>query len=506
MNSFVNNMTNYGNRTFTQNGCVTLKSSLNANVDMFGMASSMRRNPAKAVYLFTNAWEEDANLAIRNLFYLRDVRGGQGERKIFHMCSNWLADNVSNETFEEYIAYIPEYGRWSDVIEVLSYMLLSKDESKNYTGKMEAILRLLQKQLSKDMKAHSENKPASLLAKWFPLANNTRNKDMKKVAKYLANNLFGSEKVARLVIVGLRTHLKVLEQKLSKNEWENINYATVPSRANKKYTKAFYRHDADRYRSFIEAVNNGERKMNAGTLYPYEIVMKASGDNRSGKTEWDAMWKSLPDYTNGKSAICVVDVSGSMGSFGWKSMSVQPIHVALSLGLYFAERNESAFKGKFFTFSERPQIVDVKGNTLRDKLLRMEKADWGMSTNIERLFDLYLSLAKQSKPEDCPESIILISDMEFNEASHPYQTMFECVKEKFTREGVKLPQLVFWNVNASGHNVPVRYDEFGTNLVSGCSPSVFEMVCAGKTPIEFMLDILNGPRYNGINVFKRKEK
>jgi hypothetical protein len=195
-----------------------------------------------------------------------------------------------------------------------------------------------------------------------------------------------------------------------------------------------------------------------------------------------------------------------MGSFGWSETKVQPIHVALSLGLYFAERNESAFKGKFFTFSGCPEIVDVKGNTLRDKLLRMEKSDWGMSTDIERLFDLYLSLAKQSKPEDCPESIIIISDMEFDEATIASSTMFECVKEKFARANVKLPQLVFWNVNASGRNVPVRCDTHGTTLVSGCSPSVFEMVCAGKTPIEFMLDILNGPRYNGINVFKREEK
>ena len=204
MKTFLQNMEDFENRTITQNGCVTLRSSLNANVDMFGQASAMRRRPEEALILFTKAWEEDANLAIRNLFYLRDIRGGQGERNIFRMCSHWLADMVSNETFEEFIAYIPEYGRWDDVIDVYAYMLNSTDVRMNYTGKIEAVYRLLQKQFSEDMKAHSEDKSISLLAKWFPLANNTRNIAQKKVAKTLSKVLFGSEVDARKVVVALR--------------------------------------------------------------------------------------------------------------------------------------------------------------------------------------------------------------------------------------------------------------------------------------------------------------
>lgn len=501
MKTFLQNMEDFENRTFTANGCVTLRSSLNANVDMFGQASAMRYRPEEALTLFTKAWEEDANIAIRNLFYLRDVRGGQGERNIFRMCSRWLADMVSNETFEEFIAYIPEYGRWDDVIDVYAYMLNSTDVRMNYTGKIEAVYRLLQKQFSEDMKAHSEDKSISLLAKWFPLANNTRNIAQKKVAKTLSKVLFGSEVDARKVVVALRKHLNVLEQKLSKNEWEAVEYSTVPSCANKKYSNAFYKHDGDRYRSFIEAVNNGEMKMKAGTLYPYEIVLKASRDSKG--REWDAMWKSLPDYTDGKSAICVVDVSGSMGTLSYTA--VYPIHVALSLGLYFAERNEGQFKGKFFTFSHNPHIVTVKGNTLYERLHNMCRADWGMNTNIEKVFDLYLKLAKESKVTTCPDSLIIISDMEFDEASNANKTMFENIKHKFANEGIKVPNLVFWNVNASGKNVPVRYDEYGTVLVSGCSPSTFQYVMNGKTPEEFMLDILNGMRYSSINIFKRGE-
>ena len=203
MNTFVQNMENFGNRTFTQNGCVTLKSSLNANVDMFAMASAMRRRPEGALDLFTKAWEEDANLAVRNLFYLRDVRGGQGERNIFRLCACWIADNQSNETFEEFISYIPEYGRWDDVIYILSYMHLCKDVRMIYTGKVNAILDLLRNQFNADMKAHMEGKPISLLAKWYPLVNNTRNTDAKKVAKFLANALFGTEKDARKVVAAV---------------------------------------------------------------------------------------------------------------------------------------------------------------------------------------------------------------------------------------------------------------------------------------------------------------
>lgn len=511
MNTFVQNMENFGNRTFTQNGCVTLKSSLNANVDMFAMASAMRRRPAEMLPLFTKAWEEDANLSIRNLFYLRDIRGGQGERNLFRLCSRWIADNQSNETFEEFISYIPEYGRWDDIIDIFSYMLLSEDERMNYTGKINAVYRILQKQFNEDMWRHREGKTISLLAKWYPLANNTRNINQKKVAKKLASVLFGSEKTARQIVVGLRTYMKVLEQKLSKNEWNEVDYSTVPSCANKKYSKAFWKHDGERYGEFIEKVNKGEAKMNSGVLYPYDIVYQVGKDNRMSSTEWDAMWKNLPDYTNGKSAICVVDVSGSMGSFGhsyWGENGVQPIHVAMSLGLYFAQRNKGDFQNRFFTFSNRPQIVGVKGNNLKEIFNNMSRADWGGSTNIEAVFDLYLRLAKQSKPEDLPESIIIISDMEFNQCQYPRHndTMFENIQKKFEMAGIKRPNLIFWNANSSGHNVPVRFDESGTVLVSGCSPSTFSYVMEGKTPVEFMLDVLNGKRYSNINVFKREEK
>ena len=511
MNTFVQNMENFGNRTFTQNGCVTLKSSLNANVDMFAMASAMRRRPEGALDLFTKAWEEDANLAVRNLFYLRDVRGGQGERNIFRLCACWIADNQSNETFEEFISYIPEYGRWDDVIYILSYMHLCKDVRMIYTGKVNAILDLLRNQFNADMKAHMEGKPISLLAKWYPLVNNTRNTDAKKVAKFLANALFGTEKDARKVVVGLRTYMKVLEQKLSKNEWNEVDYSTVPSCANKKYSKAFWKHDGERYGTFIEKVNKGEAKMNSSALYPYDIVYQVGKDNRMSSTEWDAMWKNLPDYTNGKSAICVVDVSGSMGSFGhsyWGDNGVQPIHVALSLGLYFAQRNKGDFQNRFFTFSGRPQIVSVKGNNLKEIFNNMSRADWGGSTNIEAVFNLYLRLAQQSKPEDLPESIIIISDMEFNQCQYPScsLTTFESIQRKFEMAGIKRPNLIFWNANSSGHNVPVRFDESGTVLVSGCSPSTFAYVMEGKTPVDFMLDVLNGKRYANINVFKREEK
>ena len=157
--------------------------------------------------------------------------------------------------------------------------------------------------------------------------------------------------------------------------------------------------------------------MNSGTLYPYEIVLNV-GKTSDKSTEWDAMWKSLPDYTNGKSAICVVDVSGSMGSFNrgyWMGNSVvAPIHVALSLGLYFAERNVGAFQNRFFTFSENPQFVKVQGTNLYQKLSNMNKSNWGMNTNIEKVFDEYLEIAVRSNTEDFPESIIVISDMVFD--------------------------------------------------------------------------------------------
>lgn len=485
--------------TFTENGCLTLTDSGSDNLNFFALASAKRANPNEALELFIKALEENSLLAIRNLFYLRDIRGGQGERNIFRICFRWLCDNVDHSETEivlNLLHHIPEYGRWDDLIYLYNPCVRNTVNMK--------IEELIGYQLYKDISAMKENKPITICAKWFPLANNTKNPLKKAVASSLCKMIFeGNERICRKTIVELRKYLDVCEQKMSNNSWKDINYPSLPAKASLKYRMAFNKHDGERYNAYLNSVERGEEKINTSTLYPYELVKKCITHNYDKTVE--ELWKNLPDYTNGKNAICVVDTSGSMT---WDNNI--PISVAISLGIYFAERNKSIFGGKFITFSECPKIRDVKGDNLAHKVESIFKSGgWGMNTNIEAVFDMILEKAVKFglSQEDMPETIYIISDMEFDEATEKYRhsperkkTMFECIEEKYKKSGYARPNLVFWNASSRGNNIPVREDEYGTVLVSGCSPSIFKNVVSGKTPLEYMLEILNSERYRNINL------
>lgn len=473
----------------TENGALTYSTSLSANLDMFGLASAMRGSDDAVLKLFHEAYKEDKNLAIKNLFYLRDIRGGQGERQIFRSCSKWLAEKLILEEFQKFIQYIPVYGRWDDVINLINDI---------NDAKKKVIFAFMQKQFKEDINNMKQAKFVSLLAKWYPLENNTNNPEAKKFAIYLRKQFFKNAAECRKTVVKLRKYLNVLEQKISANKWDSVNYASVPSCASLKYRKAFARHDSERYTQYIEDVVNGKAKINSSVLYPYEIIQKIIDSEHfdsSTPNELDALWNNLPDYTNGNSAICCVDVSGSM-------YDCNSIYSSVALGLYFAERNKGEFGGKFFTFESNPDIVKLKGNTLAEKVGNMLNAEWGGSTNISGLFDLYLHIAKNSKPEDCPKTLIIISDMEFDYCVHneDKQTLFEIIRKRYEEAGIALPTLVFWNVNARHNNLPVRYDESGTVLVSGNSPTTFQYICEGGTPEEFMMRVLDSERYSHISL------
>jgi hypothetical protein len=223
----------------------------------------------------------------------------------------------------------------------------------------------------------------------------------------------------------------------------------------------------------------------------------------------NAVWASLPDYTDGKNAIVVADVSGSMGSFGRRyygtTTGTQPLDVSVTLALYFAERNQGPFKDFFLTFSDNPQLVKVQGSTLTEKLRNISNATWNMSTNVQAVFDLLLKTAVDSgaSQDEMPGTIYIVSDMEFNEATDRYGrqvTNYDAAKQKFEAAGYQLPTIVFWNVASRNLNVPASMFNKNVTLVSGLSQSTFRYAVQGKSPMESMLDVLNSERYERITV------
>lgn len=229
--------------------------------------------------------------------------------------------------------------------------------------------------------------------------------------------------------------------------------------------------------------------MNSSTLYTYEIYDLI---NRGDKETANALWKSLPDFTNGSNALVIADVSGSM--YG------RPMSVSVSLALYFAERNKGTFNNYFMTFSSNPTLQKVYGDTLEEKMNSIQRSDWGMSTNLQASFDAILSAAvdDMTPKEQMPKILYIISDMQFDRCGGS-NTNFEEAKSKFNKNGYELPHIVFWNVNSKDDSPSTMYDN-NVTLISGSSQSTFSYAVEGKTPIESMIDILNSERYSKITM------
>jgi len=461
-------MKNKTNESLTENGALTYKSTQSKVLDLFSMGGALRtRTPEEIEKFLSQALAEDKLLAIKCLFYLRDSRGGAGERRTFREALKILSNYNPEETLK-LLPLIPDYGRWDDIF----YL-----DNIDFSG-------FLKEQIAKDIKT---DKP-SLLGKWLPSEN--AGTKSKKLARQIRKYLGYSSKNYRKLLSLLRNKIDIVETKLSEKNYKDIDYSKLPSKAGMIYKDAFSKNDATRYTEYLKAVAEGKETINTKALFPYEIIRKARKEN--DKT-LDLLWKNLPDYTkNNEQAIVVADVSGSMDG--------TPMDVSVSLAMYFAERNKGVFQNKFITFSAKPELQEIAGTSLNQKIRNLENAHWDMNTNVQAVFDLLLNTATANSVEakDLPKTIYIISDMEFDDASAT-RTNFQMIKDKYEAAGYEMPTLVFWNVDSRQNNTPVTENEKGVVLLSGCSPTVFKYAVEGVTPNEFMLSVLNSPRYDLID-------
>lgn len=502
-NKFYDAIEKEANIITTENGALSFKSTLNKNLDFFAQASAKRGDEKVFEQLFEPAFLEDYDLALKNLFYLRDIREGNGERQIFRDCLEKFFKNfkkynikVSKESIRNFLKLIPEYGRWDDLIEL-----------NTFSGAFENIkIGIIKYQISKDMKNALNGKPVSLLAKWFPILNNVSNPERAKIAKKLCYKVFnGDFKKARRIIGDLRAYIDITEKKMSANKWNDIDYSKVPSRASMLYRNAFRRHDSVRYDEYIVNVKSGKEKINSKVLEPYEIVRDYCKLEMLDDNEYDPvleeLWKAIPTNVNTENGICVVDVSGSMC---YHRSNLKPIDVAISLGIYFAERNPTkCFRNKFITFSTTPSFVSLENcHSLNEKINKASDADWGGNTDICAVFELILAAAKKNnlKNSDMPKNIFIISDMQFNACCYfgVKKSIFETIKEKYRESGYDMPSICFWNVAAREGNLPVLNDAKNVTLLSGFSKNNFKFCTEGKTPLEMMKEVLLSDRYKNV--------
>ena len=492
MNQLLNGLKNQANIGYTENGAVKHYSTKSMLLDMFALGASYRtRTDADVILLFKNAYEENPEYALKCLFWIRDIRGGAGERRFFRTCYHWLAMKHP-EAARRNMQFIPEFGRYDDL-----YCLLG-------TSLEEDMFALLKKQFVLDLSCQTP----SLLAKWLPSCNASSKETIAK--GNMTREAFGlTQKEYRKALSVLRKRINVLERLMSANEWDKIEFDKIPSKAGIQYKNCFARRDIikAKYEKFAKDENT---KVNAAALYPYEVVEKALKVGRYNATDRamvNKYWKNLPDWLKDAdfNALCVCDTSGSMAG--------QPINVAISLSLYCAERAKGPFANHYISFASRPQLIECKGVDFVDKVERIYSTNLVDNTNIEAVFDLLLDTAKrnQCSQEDLPQRILIISDMEVDAArgigrnynyntgrweyneNVPMETLMESIRRKWAAAGYQLPSLVYWNVNA--RNNTVLDDNSDVSYISGFSPSIFKNLITGKTNYELMLEVLDSERY-----------
>ena len=487
--SFIANLENNLNVSYTENGARGYKTTGKNLLDMnFKVTSYRSLSENDIVYDFMRAYEEDSLAAIKWLFYSRDVRGGLGERRLFRVVMKNIADRYPNVA-NAIVALIPEYGRWDDLLTLYN------------TKAHNAIVTLIQTTLTDDIRKCQNNEPnISLLAKWLP-SENASSMETKLLARQIIKDLRITPREYRKTLAKLRNYLNVIEIKMSANQWDQIDYPSVPSKANIVYKKAFLRNDTERRTAYLDALQNGHTTIKAGTLFPYEIVNKYR-QVYGVDTTLEELWKALPDLVKGaESTMVVADGSGSMTFCTIdKQSSATPLVVANSLAIYFAERCSGEFKNKYITFSNKPQLVHLSGKTLKDNLDIAYRHNEVASTNIEAVFKLILdtAVANNMPQEELPGQVLILSDMEFNSATSckTSKPLFKHIEEKFNAYGYKMPKLIFWNLCGRTSTIPVTMSDSGVALVSGFSVGTLNMVMNNRTdPYLALLDTINSDRY-----------
>ncbi len=481
----LNYLKNESNLTHTENGAVTYESTMNNCLDLFAAIGALRRESENEIIdRFVKAYAENPDTAMKILFFGRDVRGGLGERRVFRIIANWLAD-YEPESLRKNIALIPEYGRFDDLLALLGTKC-EKDAINEICA-----------QLKKDMSSEND---ISLLAKWLPSVN-ASNENTVRAGKRIARSLNMTDAEYRKLLSKLRRKIQIIENNLREKDY-SFDYSKQPSRAMFKYRNAFIRNDKERYQNFLSQVQSGNASMHTSALMPYDVIMPCFNKDklkRAERTAMDTTWNALEDFGGSENALAVIDGSGSMY---WGS-EPKPAAVALSLGIYFAERNKGAFRNHFITFSEQPRLVEIKGRDIAEKVRYCAGFNEVANTSLKKVFELILNAAlKNNVPaKELPQKLYIISDMEFDSCAYDAGiTNFEYAKKLFNEHGYKLPDVVFWNVASRNRQQPVTMNEQGVALVSGCTPRIFSMVAGGlASPYAAMMEIITSERYKKVS-------
>lgn len=501
---FATAIRNEANDTMTENGATALCSTGDARLDLYGTIGALRgADRARIERLFADAYAQDPLFATRIAFYARDVRGGLGERETFRTIIRYMAE-YHPEALRPNLDLIGVYGRYDDLYALIGTPL--EDE-------MWAVMK---GQFEDDLRNLQNGKSVSLLAKWIKTAD-ASSKETRRLGILTAQRLGYSVYTFKRHVRALRRQIGIVEVQMSAGLWNEIRYSAVPSRAMMIYRNSFYRHDAERYCTFIQRAATGEEIIHSCTLYPYDIVEKFLHVRRGGSYEWDArqqcwrfvvpevegaealeaQWRQLPDYVaSGTNALVIADVSGSMMG--------RPMATSVGLAIYFAEHNTGAYHNLFMEFSSESNYVSLGGDTLEQKVVQAMNSNWNMSTNLKGAFERVLktAVANHVLQEEMPKALIVISDMEIDACGGGNWSFYDQMAAMYAAHGYIIPNVIFWNVDSRHDVFHADHKRRGVQLVSGQSAATFRQIMEtiDLGPVEAMERVINAPRYQAITV------
>lgn len=468
--------------TYTTNEARAFESTGSPLVNYFAMLTRTLSYETNSEHL-QQCWKVNPAMTVGIVFNTRDRLNGKKEKKISNEAMLWLRNNKPLTYKKNILNYVNKYGCWKDLLFIANHL-----KGKMNTDELQLFAEQLKRDISSLNTATSlNNANISLCAKWAPSENDCNDKK-KQLAKKLASILYERndpkkmEKYRKEYLVPLRQKIKIIETMMCNNQWQAINYQCVPGIASKRYLNAFLKHDKERYEKYLADVRSGKQEIKITGILPHELISCYMKDSTQPIETIELQWKAIIANVKSSGVLCnmmpIIDVSGSMYSASNGSI---PAQVAIALGILISFCCEGQFHKKIIAFSEVPTLITLKGDSLFECFKEITNIPQGLNTNFIACAELILNFAKTFNvpDEQMPEKYVVISDMEFDKASHTgedIQTTYQHIKDIYIRDKYKVPKFIFWNANSDNEGIfPVQCNDDGTAIISGFSEQLLKI-------------------------------
>ena len=484
--------------------------------------------------------EEYVNLMsvmFKMIGHTRDIISGKGEYSLSYMLLTVWYDHypeLAKFAFKYFVMpldmcdNVHQYGSWKDI----------KYFSKNYPDHplVDYGVRLINDQLKIDINSEIP----SLVSKWIPREKSKFKELYYKLSfdyfsEYInsaktLDSKHGAESKAkmeyRIIISGLNKRLDTVQIKQCSQNWATIDPSKQTSITMHKQKTAFlnytkdgeqrYKCDdrvlcGDNFKAFVKQVASGEQEvkgkrigLNDFTENALDLIRRGLVNSSDEAIILNGQWDDNSKQTgNLENFIPMIDVSGSM--------SGDPLHAAIALGIRIAEK--SSLGKRALTFHAEPSWINLEScSGFINMVEKVRKAEWGMNTNFKKALNMILNtiIAKNLHPDEVSNmTLVILSDMQCDDADNSGATMYESIETMYASAGntlfgkpFKPPHILFWNLRSTS-GFPSLSTQPNVSMMSGFSPALLNLFCEQGmvalqdcTPWSIFLKSLENERYN----------